>query len=182
MMYGVPRGAQPTTLLSSHVGATSDPTPLVIFQLELNPPERDVDIAVKASLRPLQLTYDFVSLFVNSYLGFIVRMIFGMKDSWYTVFPRSVAAATINFSFTEVRRLRGRCLFEGGVYYARRTSTVSRYAPSAHVNFVLGLSRSHLRARWLTLSSSLPSSPFQRFVAIMSAWRHICACALQLFI
>ena len=28
-----------------------------------------------------------------------------------TVFPRSVAAATINFSFTEVRRL-----FEGGVY------------------------------------------------------------------
>ena len=29
----------------------------------------------------------------------------------YTVFPRSVAATTINFSFTEVRRL-----FEGGVY------------------------------------------------------------------
>ena len=28
-----------------------------------------------------------------------------------TVFPRSVAVATINFSFTEVRRL-----FEGGVY------------------------------------------------------------------
>ena len=85
--------------------------------------------------------------------------------------PGSVAAATI----TEVRRL-----FEGGVYSARRTFTVSRHAPSAHVNFVLGL-RSHLRARWLTLSSSLPSSPFhQRFVAIMSTWRHICAYALQL--
>ena len=72
-----------------------------------------------------------------------------------TVFPQSVAAATINFSFTEVRRL-----FEGGVYSAGRTSTVSYHAPSARVNFVLGLSRSHLRARWLTLSSSLPSSPF----------------------
>ena len=78
---------------------------------------------------------------------------------------------------------RGRHLFEGGVYSARWTSTVSRHAPSAHVNFVLTLSRSHLHARWLTLSSSLPSSPFhQRFVAIMSTWRHICACTLQLFI
>ena len=80
-----------------------------------------------------------------------------------TIFPRSVATATINFSFTEVWRL-----FKGGVYSARRTSTVSRHTPSAHVNFVLGLSRSHLRARWLTLSSSLPSSPFhQRFMAIV---------------
>ena len=72
-----------------------------------------------------------------------------------TVFPRSVAAATINFSFTEVRHL-----FEGSVYSARRKSTISHHAPSAHVNFVLFLSHSHLRARWLTLSSSLPSSPF----------------------
>ena len=53
----------------------------------------------------------------------------------YTVFPRSVAAATINFSFTEVRRL-----FEGGVYYARRAGLQPSLAPSTHVNFVLGLS------------------------------------------
>ena len=58
--------------------------------------------------------------------------------------------ATINFSFTEVRRL-----FEGGVYSRAAFILpagldVSRHAPSAHVNFVLGLSCSHLRARWLT--------------------------------
>ena len=52
-----------------------------------------------------------------------------------TVFPRSVAAATINFSFTEVRRL-----FEGGVYSARRAGLPPSLAPSTHVNFVLALS------------------------------------------
>ena len=53
----------------------------------------------------------------------------------YTVFPRSVAAATINFSFTEVRRL-----FEGGVYSARRAGLAPSLAPSGHVNFVFDLS------------------------------------------
>ena len=77
-------------------------------------------------------------------------------------------------AFSRAAFIRGRRLFEGGVYSARRTSTVSRHAPSAHVNFVLGLSHSHLCARWLTLSSSLPSSPFhQRFMAIMSTWTHL---------
>ena len=52
----------------------------------------------------------------------------------HTVFQRSVAAATINFSFTEVRRL-----FEGGVYSARRAGLPPSLAPSTHVNFVLGL-------------------------------------------
>ena len=42
---------------------------------------------------------------------------------------------TINFSFTEVRRL-----FEGGVYSARRAGLPTSLAPSTHVNFVLGLS------------------------------------------
>ena len=56
-----------------------------------------------------------------------------------TVFPRSVAAATINFSFTEVRRLS-----EGGVYsraaFILPAAQDFRQAPSTHV--------------------SLPSSPF----------------------
>ena len=57
-----------------------------------------------------------------------------LKNRCNTVFPRSVAAATINFSFTEVRRL-----FEGGVYSARRAGLPPSRAASTHVKFVLGL-------------------------------------------
>ena len=57
-----------------------------------------------------------------------------IAEAVHTVFPRSVAAATINFSFTEVRRL-----FEGGVYSARRAGLPPSRAPSTF-NFVLGLS------------------------------------------
>ena len=49
----------PTLILST---VTSDlSTPLVTLQLELNPLESEFDLDLRASLRPLQMTYDAVS-------------------------------------------------------------------------------------------------------------------------
>ena len=61
-MRGIPHpdlGDDPTLILST---VTSDlSSPLVTFQLELNPLESEFDLDLCASLRPLQITYDAVS-------------------------------------------------------------------------------------------------------------------------
>ena len=63
-MSGVPgTDNSPTTLVTSNVevGVVKD-APLVEFQLEMNPLLRpELDVMVKAALRPIQITYDFVS-------------------------------------------------------------------------------------------------------------------------
>lgn len=68
VMFGVPCGSQPTTLLSSYLrlpgGLDSGSVPFVDFQLEYQVLDTEADLArtaVKASVRPVQLTYDFVS-------------------------------------------------------------------------------------------------------------------------
>ena len=97
-----------------------------------------------------------------------------------TVFPRSVAAATINFSFTKVRRL-----FEGGVY-----SRAAFILPAGLPPFPPRPQRScELCPRPLALSPAramadleLELAQFSFSSAIrghLSTWRHICACALQ---
>ncbi len=67
-MEGIPLDGQKTTLVTSKVGrAGKGPqADLVTLQLEVNPIERsDMDITVKAALRPIQIAYDFVSLVVK---------------------------------------------------------------------------------------------------------------------
>ena len=65
-MTGVPHDSCPTTLLSSQgVGmttTTTDDTPLLKFDLEINPLDQsDMDMVIRADLRPIQITYDAVS-------------------------------------------------------------------------------------------------------------------------
>ncbi len=64
VMEGVPHDGQPTTLVTSLVGGVSESaTHLVDLQLDVNPIDRpEMDIIVKAALRPIQITYDFVRL------------------------------------------------------------------------------------------------------------------------
>lgn len=64
VMEGVPHDGQPTTLVTSLVGGVSESaTHLVDLQLDVNPIDRpEMDITVKAALRPIQITYDFVRL------------------------------------------------------------------------------------------------------------------------
>ena len=61
-MTGIPHGPEPTIILSSHTGNGDTEGPLVNFQLEMNPIDRDLDVVVKAALRPIQLTYDEVNV------------------------------------------------------------------------------------------------------------------------
>lgn len=68
-MYGVPCDSQPTTILSSdHYspgGVDRVSLPFADFQLEYKVLDRDADLArlsVLALVRPVQLTYDFVSV------------------------------------------------------------------------------------------------------------------------
>ena len=64
VMSGIPLDGHPTTLVTSLVGgaAADAKADLVNLQLEVSPIERpDMDITVKAALRPIQITYDFVS-------------------------------------------------------------------------------------------------------------------------
>ena len=62
VMTGIPRGPQPNLLLSSKVGdSIRNPLPLLDFQLELNPLESDMDVVVRADLRPVQIIYDTVN-------------------------------------------------------------------------------------------------------------------------
>ena len=64
-MTGVPHGSCPTSLLSSQVGGATAPAvdaPLLKFGLELNPLDRpEMDVVVRAELRPIKITYDAVS-------------------------------------------------------------------------------------------------------------------------
>ncbi len=63
VMSGIPLDGQPTTLVTSLVGGAKDARgDLVNLQLEVHPIERpEMDITVKAALRPIKITYDFVS-------------------------------------------------------------------------------------------------------------------------
>ena len=61
-MTGISHGPEPTILVTSKVGGPVEATPLVEFKLEVNPLERpEMDMTVKAALKPIQITYDFVS-------------------------------------------------------------------------------------------------------------------------
>lgn len=64
-MTGVPHGSCPTSLLSSKVGGATTAAvdaPLLKFGLELNPLDRpEMDVVVRADLRPIKITYDAVS-------------------------------------------------------------------------------------------------------------------------
>ena len=65
-MTGVPHDSCPTTLLSSQVvgmaTTTAGDTPLLKFDLEMNPLDQsDMDMVIRADLRPIQITYDAVS-------------------------------------------------------------------------------------------------------------------------
>lgn len=64
-MTGIPHGSCPTSLLSSQVGGattTAVDAPLLKFGLELNPLDRpEMDVVVRAELRPIKITYDAVS-------------------------------------------------------------------------------------------------------------------------
>lgn len=67
VMTGIPLNGQQTTLVTSLMrggGATVAKSDLVNLQLEINPIDRPgMDVVVKAALRPVQITYDFVSIF-----------------------------------------------------------------------------------------------------------------------
>ena len=65
-MTGVPHDSCPTILLSSQVvgvtTTTAGDTPLLKFGLEMNPLDQsDMDMVIRADLRPIQITYDAVS-------------------------------------------------------------------------------------------------------------------------
>ena len=61
-MTGISHGPDPTILVTSKVGGPVEATPLVEFKLEVNPLERpEMDMTVKVALKPIQITYDFVS-------------------------------------------------------------------------------------------------------------------------
>ena len=54
-------GQKPTLVTSLVGGAKEAREDLVNLQLEISPIERpDMDVTVKAALRPIQITYDFV--------------------------------------------------------------------------------------------------------------------------
>ena len=59
---GIPHNGVETRMVTTGVcGREERQGPLVDFQLELNPLEREnMDVVVKASVRPLQITYDEV--------------------------------------------------------------------------------------------------------------------------
>ena len=65
-MCGVSHGDSPTVMITSNVGRASGEEgehSLVDLQLEINPLDRPgMDVTVSAVLRPLQITYDFVSV------------------------------------------------------------------------------------------------------------------------
>ena len=64
VMEGMPHNNRTTTLVTSLVGGASEvASHLVDLKLDLNPLDRpEMDITVKAALRPIQITYDFVRL------------------------------------------------------------------------------------------------------------------------
>ncbi len=62
-MEGVPNGNNRTTMITSKLGSKDADATLVNLALEINPLERpEMDVTVKAVLKPLQITYDFVSI------------------------------------------------------------------------------------------------------------------------
>lgn len=63
VMTGIPLNRKQTTLVTSLVGgAKKAGSDLVNLQIEISPIERpEMDVTVKAALRPLQIIYDFVS-------------------------------------------------------------------------------------------------------------------------
>lgn len=66
-MSGIAKGNQATTIITSNIGGNLDSEDhLVDLQLELNPLERpEMDVVIRTVLRPLQITYDFVSFFYS---------------------------------------------------------------------------------------------------------------------
>jgi len=75
VMEGVPHDYRTTTLLTSLVGGASEANShLVDLKLDLNPPDRpEMDVTVKAALRPIQITYDFVRL-VQGWASIVVLL------------------------------------------------------------------------------------------------------------
>ena len=63
-MTGIPHNGVDTRMITAGVGGKEEAGgPLVDFSLELNPLEREnMDIVIAASVRPLQITYDEVSV------------------------------------------------------------------------------------------------------------------------
>ena len=64
-MTGISHDGQESVLISAGVAGTDDEeeVPLVDFQLEVNPLEReDMDVLVRTYVRPLRITYDEVCL------------------------------------------------------------------------------------------------------------------------
>ena len=60
VMNGVPNAGHSTTMITSELGSGVDST-LVNLALEINPLDRpEMDVTVKAVLKPLQITYDCV--------------------------------------------------------------------------------------------------------------------------
>ena len=77
VMEGLPHSGRTTTLVTSLVGGASNATSqLVDLKLDVNPIDRpEMDITVKAALRPIQITYDFVRFaadFINTARDFSV--------------------------------------------------------------------------------------------------------------
>ncbi len=61
-MEGVPNGNNRTTMITSKLVSKDTDATLVNLALEINPLDRpEMDITVNAVLKPLQITYDFVS-------------------------------------------------------------------------------------------------------------------------
>ena len=61
-MTGVTQGDGPTPFITSEMGREGGMSPLLDFQLEVNPRDvPDKDLLVKATLQPVELIYDAVS-------------------------------------------------------------------------------------------------------------------------
>ena len=61
-MEGVPNGNNRTTMITSKLVSKDTDATLVNLALEIKPLDRpEMDITVNAVLKPLQITYDFVS-------------------------------------------------------------------------------------------------------------------------
>lgn len=71
VMTGIPLNGNQTTLVTSLVGGAKEAQQdLVNLQLEISPIERpEMDVTVKAALRPIQITYDFVSHLLDCYMS-----------------------------------------------------------------------------------------------------------------
>lgn len=61
-MLGIPHNGEQTVMVTSVSQDKQETEPLVDFQLELNPLDREgMDVVVKTSVKPLRIVYDEVS-------------------------------------------------------------------------------------------------------------------------